>query len=65
MSFKTKAPKVADPPPAPAQSVAPVTMPTTERARRLSTGGRQSTWLGAVGRAALPQARGTLTGVGG
>lgn len=65
MSFKVKSPKVTDPPAAPAQQVAPVTTPQTERQRRLSSGGRQSTFLGSLGAAALPSPRGSLTGVGG
>lgn len=65
MSFKVKSPKVSDPPAAPAQPVAPTTLPTTERARRLATGGRQSTFLGSLGRAALPRAGGTLMGAWG
>lgn len=65
MSFKVKQPKVAPAPAAPAQPVTPVTTPQTERQRRLSSGGRQSTFLGSLGAAALPQPRGSLTGVGG
>ncbi|ODT88116.1 hypothetical protein [Phenylobacterium sp. SCN 70-31] len=62
MSFKVKSPKVEAPPTPPVQSVAPVTQPTTDRSRRLSSGGRQSSFLGGLARAALPQARGSLTG---
>lgn len=65
MSFKVKQPKVAAAPEAPAQPVAPVTQPTDERKRRLATGGRQSTFLASIARAALPQPRGSLTGYGG
>lgn len=62
MSFKVKSPKVAAAPETPAQPVAPVTQPTDARAKRLRTGGRQSTFLGGVASAALPAPRGNLTG---
>jgi hypothetical protein len=65
MSFKVKQPKVTAPPEPPAQNVAPQSLPTSERKRRLSTGGRQSTFLGGLGQAALAGPRASLTGVGG
>lgn len=65
MTFKVNSPKTSEPPPAPSQPVAPATLPTTERARRLSTRGRQSTFLGSIGRTALPRAGGTLMGAWG
>lgn len=65
MSFKVKSPKVAPAPEVPAQPVAPVTLPTDARMRRLRTGGRQSTFLGGVASATLPNPRGNLTGSAG
>ncbi|PZQ63362.1 MAG: hypothetical protein DI570_09220 [Phenylobacterium zucineum] len=65
MSFKVKQPKVAAAPETPAQDVAPQTLPTSDRKRRLSTGGRQSTFLGSLGAAALARGGATLTGAGG
>ena len=67
MSFKVKAPKVAAPPATPlqSQSIVPQSLPTSERRRRLATGGRQSTFLAAIGQAALAGPRPSLTGAGG
>lgn len=65
MGFKVKAPKVAAAPPVPAPEVAPVVTPQSGRAKRLSSGGRQSTFLGALGATSTPlpsPSRSTLTG---
>ena len=68
MSFKVKSPKAAPAPPVPAPEVAPVVTPQSSRQRRLSSGGRQSTFLGGLGGSmasaspALPAPRATLTG---
>lgn len=65
MSFKTKASKVAPPPPTPAPALAPVATPQTDRQRRLSKGGRQSTFLGGLGTVALAGPKPSLTGQAG
>ena len=65
MSFKVKSPKPAPAPEAPAPVVAPISQPTDARARRLRTGGRQSTFLGGIASAALPSPTGGLTGASG
>jgi hypothetical protein len=64
MSFKVKSPKVTAAPTLPTQPItAPVTDPQTSRARRLATGGRQSTFLGGLIRSALAAPGNSLTGV--
>lgn len=65
MSFKVKSPKTTPPPDAPTQPLAPVSTPQSDRVRRLSSGGRQSTFLGRAARAALAAPGNTLTGVSG
>jgi hypothetical protein len=65
MSFKVKSPKPAPAPEMPAPVVAPVSQPTDARARRLRTGGRQSTFLGGAASSALAAPRGSLTGAAG
>lgn len=65
MSFKVKSPKPAPAPELPAQPVAPVTQPTDARAKRLRTGGRQSTFLGGISAPYLAPPRGNLTGASG
>lgn len=62
MSFRVKGPKVQPTPPVPAQEVAPISSPVSGRAKRLATGGRQSTFLGGLASASLPAPRNTLTG---
>lgn len=64
MSFKRpKTPKVEAAPPAPVPPVAEIATPQSSRSRRLSTQGRQSTFLGSLIGGALPTPGPTLTGL--